>query len=198
MKNNRKSKSHYFMYLAIGLLALIIPLLIGLLVSTPAFFNIVITNDWIGFWGGYSGSIIGGIITLIVMKSTLSSSFLLQEREKRHILCNHVAHLVSNFCIEMLAYRSKWNYLFKVAEGGPIDQERKIDIGATSEKSRQAYFELEILLADIPSASEVLAFMDKVLDDSDFIKLSVKEADKILAELRQKAKAFITAYVSIE
>lgn len=31
-------------------------------------------NDWIGFWGSYTGAIIGGIITLIVLNKTLEEN----------------------------------------------------------------------------------------------------------------------------
>lgn len=130
-----KKKNAWVKYLPVIIAALIIPLVIGFLVSTPAFFNLATSNNWIDFWGGYAGSIIGGVITLIVMKTTLSNNVLLAEKEKRQNLCIQVSHLVSTFCIEMLAYRGKWKSLHSVADAvdSGIDQIEKIERGATTE-----------------------------------------------------------------
>ena len=49
------------------------------------------SNDWIGFLGSYFGSILGGIITLLVMQKTLVSSKELQRRDERRQLSRKIA-----------------------------------------------------------------------------------------------------------
>lgn len=52
--------------------------LLNLMIITEAPFEVAQDNDWIGFWGGLIGSILSGIITLIVLKITINN-----EDEKR-------------------------------------------------------------------------------------------------------------------
>jgi hypothetical protein len=56
-------------YFVIILIIMLLPLIINLLCLIPTKFTIN-NNDWIGFWGSYLGSIIGGIITLFVLFQT--------------------------------------------------------------------------------------------------------------------------------
>ena len=51
------------------------------------------TNEWIGFWGGYLGSILGGAITLYVMWKTLQIEKSNREREERINYFNNIIHL---------------------------------------------------------------------------------------------------------
>ena len=83
--------SSFKINMLIGGMILIVPVLVGGLVSFSLSPNLETNHDWIGFWGGYSGSLIGGFITLVVMKKTLDSNRLLQGRNERQQLCNHVA-----------------------------------------------------------------------------------------------------------
>ena len=64
-----------------------------------------------------------------------------------------------------MAYRSKWNALYKKAGGKEIDTLEKIELGATTEEPRHIFFELEILLQHIPEAKELLAAVEAVLED---------------------------------
>jgi len=67
-------------YILIAIFVFIfIPLGIAFLVSFD-FINTDTSNEWIGFWGGYLGAIIGGLITLFVMKKSLDSG-----KEERRI-----------------------------------------------------------------------------------------------------------------
>ena len=52
----------------------IFPVLVAILVSIPILDGLSSSNDWIGFWGGYIGSLLGGVITLYVLIKTLESA----------------------------------------------------------------------------------------------------------------------------
>ena len=62
-------------------LFIIIPAITAIIVSVSLFPCLETSNDWIGFLGSYLGSILGGIITLLVMQKTLVSSKELQRRD---------------------------------------------------------------------------------------------------------------------
>jgi len=99
--------------IAIVCIALVMPILLGILVSIPSVAWLKTSNDWIGFWGSYAGAIIGGLITLLVLALTLKDNEKTQEKNRKQDLCMRVSTLVSSFCIEMMAYRSKWNALYR-------------------------------------------------------------------------------------
>lgn len=78
--------------------------------------NFETSNDWIGFFGSYMGSILGGIITLIVMKETIESgnrnletniieNKKIQKRNERIQFCNHIASLIASYCYESRRYK---------------------------------------------------------------------------------------------
>lgn len=77
---SKKVKSSIILYF-IGFLIVILPLLIGIGVSLPILENIVVDNDWIGFWGTYLGSFSGGIITLYVLWRTINSNEQARKRD---------------------------------------------------------------------------------------------------------------------
>lgn len=70
----------------------LIPLIIAWLLSFRLI-NTDTTNEWIGFWGGYLGSIMGGAITLYVMWKTLQTEKNNREREERINYFNNIIHL---------------------------------------------------------------------------------------------------------
>lgn len=176
-------------------LFLIIPAITAIIVSVSLFPCLETSNDWIGFLGGYLGSILGGIITLLVMKKTLTSSKEMQYRDERRQLCNHIASLASDFCIELMAYRSKWKLLYDQSNGQAIDAEKKIELGATTEKPRRIMFEMEILLYDIESASECLEHMKYLLKDAEITRKTLQETEELLTEFREKIQTFISCYL---
>ena len=157
----------------IAIVVLAVPVFIGLLVSISVWPELETSNDWIGFWGGYAGAVVGGIITLLVMQKTLESNRKSQERDEKRQLCNHVAKLVSDFCTEMMAYRSKMKTLSSQSKGGAIPSEKKIEMGATTEKPTRILFEMEILLSHIPEATETLDYMNILLDEGKIVQKSV-------------------------
>ena len=79
------------------LLAIIVSLvLIPLAIAWTLSFRLIntdTTNEWIGFWGGYLGSILGGAITLYVMWKTLQIEKSNREREERINYFNNIIHL---------------------------------------------------------------------------------------------------------
>ena len=179
----------------IAIVVLAVPVFIGLLVSISVWPELETSNDWIGFWGGYAGAVVGGIITLLVMQKTLESNRKSQERDEKRQLCNHVAKLVSDFCTEMMAYRSKMKTLSSQSKGGAIPSEKKIEMGATTEKPTRILFEMEILLSHIPEATETLDYMNILLDEGKIVQKSLRETEKLLDELRKLTKQFIEEYM---
>ena len=84
-------------FIGIIVIFLVIPLGIAVLVS----FRFICTdtsNEWIGFWGGYLGSIIGGLITLYVLVKTLQDNRESQQREERILFCNYIAEISGKIC----------------------------------------------------------------------------------------------------
>lgn len=54
-------------------------------------------NDWAGFWGGYIGAIIGGLMTLFVMKYTIESENAKSERQEKIQYFNDVIKISADF-----------------------------------------------------------------------------------------------------
>ena len=66
-----------------------------------AFARVLVTdtsNEWIGFWGGYLGSIIGGLITLYVLFRTLKDNKKNQIRQEKIDFCNYVSEAIGKLC----------------------------------------------------------------------------------------------------
>ncbi len=66
-KNDKKNSNKDILYIVVILLvgSIIIPLIVLGLISIPLQGSV--TNDWIGFFGGYLGALISGLITLFVL-----------------------------------------------------------------------------------------------------------------------------------
>ena len=73
---------------------ILVPLGIAFILSFR-FIETDTTNEWIGFWGGYLGAIIGGIITLAVMQKTLKSEHDNRNREEKIVYFNQITNLIS-------------------------------------------------------------------------------------------------------
>lgn len=174
-------------------IATFLPIIIGVIVSVPSLSWLETANDWIGFWGGYAGAIIGGLITLLVLFETLMDNRKTWEKNRRQELCMRVANLVSNFCIEMMAYRSKWNTLHKKADGKEMDACSTIEYGATTEEPRRIYFELDILLKRIPEAKELLEELETTLNGK-ITKKTIKETEALMVRIREQTRLFIDKY----
>lgn len=75
---------------------LLLPTIIAILVSLPILPKLTNNNDWIGFWGGYLGSILGGMITLFVLKITIEDNNRSKKREEKIYFYNHLTKLYSS------------------------------------------------------------------------------------------------------
>ena len=86
--------------------------------------------------------------------------------------------------------------LYNQAKGQSIDAEKKIELGATTEKPRRIMFEMEILLHDIETATECLDYMNKLLNNAELTRKSLQETEELLNEFRQKIRTFIRNYLN--
>lgn len=69
-----KTKKEKILLIGTVCFIVIFPVLVAILVSIPILDGLSASNDWIGFWGGYIGSLLGGVITLYVLIKTLESA----------------------------------------------------------------------------------------------------------------------------
>lgn len=53
-----------------SIIFIIIPIVTGIIISVDGPEWLETNNEWIGYWGGYAGAIIGGLVTLYVMHET--------------------------------------------------------------------------------------------------------------------------------
>lgn len=100
--------------LAVICVIILVPLGIAFLLSF-SFINTDTSNEWIGFWGGYLGAIIGGLSTLIVFKYTISYNNKLYDKDKRFVICKELIKISSayNFqvtCVIKASYKYVQNF----------------------------------------------------------------------------------------
>lgn len=96
-------------FVVIGILSLIfiiIPVIIGIIVSVNGPLWLETSNEWIGFWGGYLGSILGGIITLLVLWYTIKDNKKARDREEKIIFYDRLIEIESLYCQEIGNYFS--------------------------------------------------------------------------------------------
>ena len=85
-KNVKKIKKYPKMAKSIIVTVILILILIPLMVyglSEISVLPVCGSNDWASFWGGYLGAILGGIITLFVMRVTLINEKEARSREEK-------------------------------------------------------------------------------------------------------------------
>lgn len=70
----------------------------------------------------------------------------------------------------------------------------RLKLNATTEKASAAYFELDILLMDIPEAKDLLLAIKNNLEDLSFLQLKLDETRDALGSIRSKAAEFINIY----
>ena len=94
-------KRYWKEILLIGMLIfIVIPLFIAFILSFR-FISTDTSNEWIGFWGGYLGSVFGGLITLYVLYRTLKDNRISQFRQEKIAFCNYVAELSGKACAKI-------------------------------------------------------------------------------------------------
>lgn len=94
--NNRK-RTKVFFVLITAIIIITIPIVVGIGVSLPIFQNIENSNDWIGFWGGYLGAILGGLVTLYVLWSTVNNNEKARRRDEKIHFFEKIIELFSRF-----------------------------------------------------------------------------------------------------
>ena len=104
--------------LAIALAVICVIILVPLGIAFLLSFSFIYTdtsNEWIGFWGGYLGAIIGGLSTLIVFKYTISYNNKLYDKDKRFVICKELIKLSSTYnfqvtCVIKASYKYVQNF----------------------------------------------------------------------------------------
>jgi len=138
----------------------LIPLIIAWLLSFRLI-NTDTTNEWIGFWGGYLGSILGGVITLYVMWKTLQTEKNNREREERINYFNNIIHLWAELseainevktyidrCIGETKSEEKSNNIEKVCVGEAHTIRVLVELRTTL-ITRKNVYQLQELLEDL-------------------------------------------------
>lgn len=81
----------------------LIPLMVAC-ITTAQILNVNIDNEWIGFWGAYTGAIFGGALTFLAiyvgkrnMETTLSVEKNIQKRQEKREICNTLISLVCDY-----------------------------------------------------------------------------------------------------
>lgn len=69
-------------------------------------------NDWIGFWGDYFGTILGNLITLLVLWWTITDNRRTRDREERIAYYNKLIELQATFVTDIANYYSAVQTLF--------------------------------------------------------------------------------------
>ena len=78
--------------LALIFILVLIPLGVAFMLS----FRFIITdttNEWIGFWGGYLGAILGGMITLYVLWKTIKEEKEISIRQEKIVYFDNIIHV---------------------------------------------------------------------------------------------------------
>ena len=78
-----KKKNWIIIGIVSTIFVITIPIVIGCGVSADILNNFTNSNDWIGFWGSYVGTIVGGMITLAVLYFTITNENNNKKREER-------------------------------------------------------------------------------------------------------------------
>lgn len=197
MKKTKRCKlSNGHLWAGLCLLVLACPVLVGWLVSVNVWSDLVTGNDWIGFWGGYAGAILSGAITLIVMHRTFVNGQEAQIRAEKRQLCNQITTLLSSFCIEIKAYRSKMKDLSKKAGGGKIKYADKLAYGAFTENAEKILLEVKMLLCGIDGSEVITKCMSQMIKSSNLNSKSMGDTNKERDNLINIATEFFTAYLN--
>lgn len=109
------------------LICVMAPIFIGIGVSADILNEWTNNNDWIGFWGSYIGSIMGGLITLYVMKRTIKSNEEILKIDKKQ---DFIDKIIEEF-IEYHVGLS--DFLEKISENKLLDYDRIIELTIKSE-----------------------------------------------------------------
>lgn len=140
------------------------PLLVSAIIELAIYFDLTYDKSsatWIGFFGSYLGSIVGGVITLFVMdktikngdanlKKSINENKILQQRNERVEFCNDLASIISNYCSET----NKFIKFISLAKGAKIDLEnhkKYLDKTKSELFEEELQFDNDIKNGDIPT-----------------------------------------------
>lgn len=121
------------------------------------------SNDWAGFWGSYLGAILGGGITLYVMKKSLDQEDIHKQEEEKTKYFENIIRLVSELIGKSNLYASELqHYVYKDAYAKRIpfdskefakmlsDIEIKLcELEIMLKAYRKCYKDIDILLAEV-------------------------------------------------
>lgn len=175
----------------VGLIILVLlPLAVTVLTSviTSPISNFETSNDWIGFFGSYIGTILGGIITLIVMKGTINSNRDIENENRKNEFCNNLSDLISDYCV----YASDCYYTYR-------HDDESCDYKQSKMKLSSITYNIEIRLSDNEFAKNLVGLTQKLnrnvqLDEYCKSKNSVK-FENDLKNVIEESKKFINNYL---
>ena len=184
-----------------GVILLLSVILSIFIVCTPnPFFDIPISNDWIGYYGSIMGTATSGLLTLYVMgksiesgrkdlDKSISENNRIQARNEKISFRNNIADLIGEYCSDISVY------YYECIRAEHYDNDKRIlydrfyrceiteeqynhalDIlelnrpRGDRRKSTAIYFKLEILLKEEESAKLLMETLKKVHNTYDYIR----------------------------
>lgn len=204
-------------------LIITVPIFLAWIIPKESFIsNFTSDNDWIGFYGSYSGSVIGGLITLMVMMVTIKSgkkdlnrnideNKRIQDINDANQFCDKMIDLVGDYCSDTSVYFQEYEYNstfiekekhleYRLSIGNITASEFHIQMSILDnrkykpnrKKSVSIYFKLKMLLKDIEEANELIDCLSRVH------KFSVENKNDIfdneVDELEKKTVEFVGKY----
>lgn len=176
-------KRHWMNVLVGGIfIFVLIPLGVAFLLN----FRFIITdttNEWIGFWGGYLGSIIGGMITLYVMYVTICNENKAKKREEKIQFFNQI---IKNYCCVASV---TFELINKILDGVFETRiEGYNDILNLFNKCARESNELEILLRTRQYQYDLDKLIDKIKKISSYCEDAMKLYKRFIEEKENREK----------
>lgn len=227
MEKKLKFKKVYLLIILIIIILIAIPFVLGVLIPKESLIpNLSQSNDWIGFWGSYTGGILGGLCTLTVMYFTRKDTRYIQEENKELTLkmqkenrkleeikekkqfCNEIAEHISIYLTDISNYFFS-QYLNRINENVPqnenqhLSQNRNENLPQIDRSNAiNMYFLLRIKLNNISEAKGFLAELDNIhnqycfLDEDDDRFHRLQQFQNHLNLLEERTREFINNYSS--
>ncbi len=192
----RKHPKRVIIIVIVTILVLI-PLMVYVL-SEVSVLPVCGNNDWAGFWSGYLGSILGGLITLFVMKYTLINEKEARKREEKINFFNQIisvssglSQAVGNLCRYVTRSQVSINndILDRIFETNNEAAKYSIELEALLETRKDSY-NVDEILANVAHFTDMINNMmdvyEKVIhlhftDEQLCTQLTIMQ-DEILAE----------------
>lgn len=191
------------MILLCAVVLLLLPIIIAILASLPILPKLTNNNDWIGFWGSYLGSILGGMITLFVFKTTIDDNNRLKKRDEKISYYNLLTKLYASLGATtgdlcMLANRyikennednrslfiQKFNVFYSIITEISILLESSLevyDVKKFYDKYQEIINEIDRISSMIDN--EEVAKVEDIANEMDKIFVEIVAGDNILVEV---------------